>query len=113
MADTSNISKRTILQRSLFRLAVYIVALLGFAYQSHYICDYYFRYPTTTYFSILSLDVIEPPTVTISFPHVARPGVVLKDLFQHLKSNVSLRSFLAKDHNGSDSNLKVTTSYHM
>src|SRR2546430_8669336 len=76
-------------RRALFRVSVYLVALLGCALQSDYICQDYFRYPTTTYFSILdSPPQITPPTLTLSFPYEAKIGTTLKDLFASLKDNV-------------------------
>src|SRR2546430_13449575 len=91
MAENSQISKRTILRPALFRLSVYLAALIGCASQSDYICQDYFQYRTTSYFSILdSLPIIIPPTVTISFPYEAKHGISLKDLFVELKSNVTL-----------------------
>src|SRR6185503_19750240 len=93
MAENSQISKRTILRPALFRLSLYLTALIGCAFQSDYICEDYFHYRTTSYFSILdSLPIIVPPTVTIPFPYQAKHGISLKDLFAELKSNVTLDS---------------------
>src|ERR1044072_7709722 len=97
MAENSQISKRTILRPVLFRLSVYLTALIGCAFQSDYICQDFFHYPTTSYFSILdSLPIIVPPTVTFSFPYQAKHGISLKDLFLDLKRNVTLNSSLVK-----------------
>src|SRR5688500_10633211 len=101
MAETSQIPKRTILRPAIFRLCVYLTALIGCAFQSDYICEDYFHYPTTSYFSILdSLPTIVPPTVTISFPYQAKHGISLKDLFADLKSNVTLNSSFVKPPDG-------------
>src|SRR5437868_14360184 len=79
-------------RRALFRVSVYLVAVLGCALQSDYISQDYFRYPTTTYFSILdSPTQITPPTLTLSFPYEAKIGTTLKDLFANLKDNVTVR----------------------
>src|SRR5919109_3735563 len=78
-------------KRALFRVSVYLVAVLGCALQSNYICQDYFLYPTTTYFSILdSPSQITPPTLTLSFPYEAKIGTTLKDLFASLKDNVTV-----------------------
>ena len=78
-------------KRALFRVTVYLVAVLGCALQSDYICQEYFRYPTTTYFSIVdSPPQITPPTLTLSFPYEAKIGTTLKDLFASLKKNVTV-----------------------
>src|SRR6266513_3590946 len=103
MAENSQISKRTTLRPVLFRLSVYLTALIGCAFQSDYICQDFFQYPTTSYFSILdSLPIIVPPTVTISFPYQAKHGISLKDLFVELKSNVTLNSSFVKILDGQD-----------
>ena len=76
-----------------FRASVYLVAVLGCALQSNYICQDYFRYPTTTYFSILdSPPQITPPILTLSFSYEAKIGTTLKDLFSFssLKDNVTV-----------------------
>src|SRR5436190_23953452 len=79
-------------KRALFRASVYLVAILGCALQSNYICQDYFRYPTTTHFSIIdSPPQITPPTLTLSFPYEAKIGTTLKDLFASLKNNVTVR----------------------
>src|SRR2546421_7672719 len=81
-----------ITKSALFRVSVYLVAVLGCALQSYYICQDYFRYPTTTYFSILdSPPQITPPTLTLSFPYEAKIGTTLKELFASLKDNVTVR----------------------
>src|SRR3989440_13058208 len=80
-----------ITKSALFRVSVYLVAVLGCALQSYYICQDYFRYPTTTSFSILdSPPQITPPTLTLSFPYEAKIGTTLKDLFASLKDNVTV-----------------------
>src|SRR6266511_3840768 len=80
-------------KRALFRASVYLVAVLGCALQSDYICQDYFRYPTTTYFSILdSPPQITPPTLTLSFPYEAKIGTTLKDLFARLNNNATVRN---------------------
>src|SRR6266498_3985947 len=77
---------------ALFRVSVYLVAVLGCAIQSNYKSQDYFRYPTTTYFSILdSPPQITPPTLTLSFPYEAKIGTPLKDLFASRKDNVTVR----------------------
>src|SRR5260221_13225034 len=97
MAENSQISKWTILRPVLFRLSVYLTALIGCAFQSDFIGQDYFQYRTTNYLSILdSLPIIVPPTVTISFPYQAKHGISLKDLFVELKSNVTLNSSFVK-----------------
>src|SRR6266567_2439757 len=79
-------------KKTLFRASVYLVAVLGCALQSNYISQDYFRYPTTTYFSILeSPPQIIPPTLTLSFPYEAKTGTPVKDLFASLKNNVTLK----------------------
>src|ERR1044072_8561074 len=88
-------------KRALFRASVYLVAVLGCALQSNYISQDYFRYPTTTYFSILdSPPQITPPTLTLSFPYEAKIGTTLKDLFASLKNNVTVRSARIKEVGG-------------
>src|ERR1051326_7730558 len=85
-------------KRALFRASVYLVAVLGCALQSNYISQTYFRYPTTTYFSILdSLPQITPPTLTLSFPYEAKIGTTLKDLFASLKNNITVRTTRTKE----------------
>ena len=92
MVDHHRSGRFRIPTRALFRASVYLVAVLGCALQSNYICQHYFRYPTTTYFSILdSPPQITPPTLTLSFPHEAKIGTTLKDLFASLKNNVTVR----------------------
>src|SRR6266487_1116559 len=87
-----------ITKRALFRASVYLVAVLGCALQSDYICQDYFRYPTTTYFSIVdSLSQITPPTLTLSFPYEAKIGTTLKALFASLKDNVTVRHARIKE----------------
>src|SRR5688572_27799201 len=91
----------TIRKRVLFRASVYLVAVLGCALQSDYICQDYFRYPTTTYFSIVdSPPQITPPTLTLSFPYEAKIGTTLKDLFASLKDNVTVKSGEVKEVSG-------------
>src|SRR6266508_2964155 len=88
-------------KRALFRASVYLVAVLGCALQSNYIFQDYFRYPTTTYFSILdSPTQITPPTLTLSFPYEAKIGTTLKDLFASLKNNVTVRHARIKEVGG-------------
>src|SRR5437588_11648419 len=88
-------------KRALFRVSVYFVAVLGCALQSNYISQDYFRYPTTTYFSILdSLPQITPPTITLSFPYKVKIGTTLKDLFASLKNNVTVRVVEVKEIGG-------------
>src|SRR5919109_1367177 len=88
-------------KRALFRVSVYLVAVLGCALQSDYRCQDYFRYPTTTYFSILdSPPQITPPTLTLSFPYEAKIGTTLKDLFASLKDNVTVRHARIKEVGG-------------
>src|SRR6266508_3777477 len=88
-------------KRALFRASVYLVAVLGCALQSNYICQDYFRYSTTTYFSILdSPPQITPPTLTLSFPYEAKIGTTLKDLFASFKNNVTVRAARIKEVNG-------------
>src|SRR5919109_2395171 len=88
-------------KRALFCVSVYLVAVLGCALQSNYECQDYFRYPTTTYFSILdSPPQITPPILTLSFPYQAKVGTTLKDLFASLKSNVTIRCDLIKQVGG-------------
>src|ERR1043166_9532516 len=111
-------------KRALFRASVYLVAVLGCALQSNYICQDYFQYPTTTYFSILdSPPQITPPTLTLSFPYEAKIGTTLKHLFARLKDNVTVRwarikevggkqLYLEKRHN-LDSYVNTSTSYQM
>src|SRR5260221_8536 len=92
MVDHHCSGRFRISKRALFRVSVYLVAVLGCALQSDYICQDYFRYLTTTYFSILdSPPQITPPTLTLSFPYEAKIGTTLKDLFASLKDNVTVR----------------------
>src|ERR671919_247288 len=92
MVDHHSSGHCRIPKRALFRGSVYLVAVLGCALQSDYICQDYFRYPTTTYFSILdSPPQITPPTLTLSFPYQAKIGTTLKDLFASLNNNVTVR----------------------
>src|SRR2546423_5362125 len=78
-------------KRALFHASVYLVAVIGCALQSNYISQDYFRYPTTTYFSIVdSPPQITPPTITLSFPYEAKIGTTLKDLFASLRDNVTV-----------------------
>src|SRR6185437_3750161 len=111
-------------KRALFRASVYLVAVLGCALQSDYICEDYFRYPSTTYFSILdSPSQITPPTLTLSFPYEAKIGTTLKDLFASLKNNVTVRLARIKEVGGKllplgnrdklDSYINTTPSYRM
>src|SRR5919109_3954205 len=94
-------------KRALFCVSVYLVAVLGCALQSSYICEDYFRYPTTTYFSILdSPPQITPPTLTLSFPYEAKIGTTLKDLFASLKNNVTVRYVRIKEVGGKHLELK-------
>ena len=94
-------------KRALFRASVYLVAVLGCVLQSNYICQDYFRYPTTTYFSILdSPPQITPPTLTLSFPYEAKIGTTLKDLFASLKNNVTVRYAGIKEVGGKLLNLE-------
>src|SRR6266480_4276273 len=87
--------------RALFCAFVYLVAVIGCALQSNYKCQDYFRYPTTTYFSIIdSLPHITPPTLTLSFPYEAKIGTTLKDLFASLKDNVTVRQAAIKEVGG-------------
>src|SRR5256886_9352005 len=96
-----------ITRRALFRVSVYLVAVLGCALQSNYICQDYFRYPTTTYFSILdSPPQITPPTITLSFPYEAKIGTTLKDLFASFKNNVTIRYARIKEVGGKRLNLE-------
>src|ERR1051325_4797911 len=91
MVDHHCSGRFRITRRALFRASVYLLAVLGCALQSYYICQDYFRYPTTTYFSILdSPPQITPPTLTLSFPYEAKIGTTLKDLFASLKNNVTV-----------------------
>src|SRR5260370_884001 len=123
MAENSQISKWTyILRPALFRLSVYLTALIGCAFQSDYISQDYFQYPTTSYLSILdSLPIIVPPTVTISFPYEAKRGTSLKDLFVELKSNVTLNSSFVNPSDGqhhsvtsqNEKGLELETSYRI
>src|SRR2546421_12150389 len=96
-----------ITKSALFRVSVYLVAVLGCALQSYYICQDYFRYPTTTYFSILdSPPQIILPTLTLSFPYEAKIGTTLKDLFASLKNNVTVRYARIKEVGGKRLKLK-------
>src|ERR1051325_10301038 len=91
MVDHHCSGRFRITRRALFRASVYLVAVLGCALQSDYISEDYFRYPTTTYFSILdSPPQITPPTLTLSFPYEAKIGTTLNDLFTSLKNNVTV-----------------------
>src|SRR6185295_11265834 len=103
---------------------VYLVAVIGCVLQSDYICQDYFRYPTTTYFSIVdSPPQITPPTLTLSFPYEAKIGTTLKDLFASLKNNVTVRYGQIKEVGGKrldlenrekiDSYINTSTSYRM
>src|SRR5688572_26570613 len=88
-------------KRALFRASVYLVTVLGCAVQSNDICQDYFRYRTTTYFSIIdSPPQITPPTLTLSFPYEAKIGTTLKDLFASLKNNVTVRGAVVKEVGG-------------
>src|SRR6185503_14619614 len=88
-------------KKALFRASVYLIAVLGCALQSNYISQDYFRYSTTTYFSILdSPPQITPPTLTLSFPYEAKIGTTLKDLFASLKNNVTVRAARIKELGG-------------
>src|ERR1043165_5035503 len=101
MVDHHCSGRFRIRKRALFRVSVYLVTVIGCALQSNYICQNYFRYPTTTYFSILdSPPQITPPTLTLSFPYEAKIGTTLKDLFASLKDNVTLRSGEVKEVSG-------------
>src|SRR5947207_15904891 len=111
-------------RRALFRASVYLVTVLGCALQSNYISQDYFRYPTTTYFSIVdSPPQITPPTLTLSFPYEAKIGITLKDLYASLKDNVTLRYVPIKEVGGKlldlenrdklDSYINTSTSYRM
>src|SRR6266511_117246 len=94
-------------QRALFRASVYLVAVLGCSLQSNYICQDYFGYPTTTYFSILDYPPqITPPTLTLSFPYEAKIGTTLKDLFASLKNNVRVIRARIKEVSGKFLDLK-------
>src|SRR5687767_11298342 len=110
---------------ALFRASVYLVTVVGCALQSNYICQDYFRYPTTTYFSILdSPPQITWPTLTLSFPYEGRIGTTLKDLFASLKNNVTVRYIRIKEVGGKrpdslenrdkiNSYINTSTSYRM
>src|SRR5688572_26887612 len=113
-------------KRALFRVSVYLVGVLGCVLQTNYISQDYFRYPTTTYFSILdSLPQITPPTITLSFPYEAKIGTTLKDLFASLKNNVTVRGARIKEVGGKlldfgveqrekiDLYINTSTSYRM
>src|ERR1041385_4272371 len=111
-------------KRALFRVSVYLIAVLGCALQSNYISQDYFRYPTTTYFSIVdSPPQIIPPTLTLSFPYEAKIGTTLKHLFASLKNNVTVRYGEVKEVGGKrlelenqdklDSYINTSTSYLM
>src|SRR6266704_1253168 len=124
MADQHCSGRFRIPNRTLFRVSVYLVAVLGCALQSDYICQDYFRYPTTTYFSIIdSPPQITPPTLTLSFPYEAKIGTTLKDLFASLKNNVTVRSGEIKEVGGKlldlenrnklDSFINTSISYRM
>src|SRR6185437_990035 len=124
MVDHHCSGRFRITRRVLFRASVYFVAVLGCALQSDYICQEYFRYPTTTYFSILdSPPQITPPTLTLSFPYEAKIGTTLKDLFASLKNNVTVRWTRIKEVGGKlldlenrdkpDSYINTSTSYRM
>src|ERR1051325_10142303 len=124
MLDHNCSGRFRIPKRALFRVSVYLVAVLGCALQSNYICQDYFRYPTTTYFSILdSPSQITPPTLTLSFPYEAKIGTTLKDLFASFKNNVTIRAAEVKEVGGKildlenreqiDSYIKTSTSYRM
>src|SRR5687768_5051763 len=87
--------------RTLFRAFVYLVAVIGCVLQSNHISQEYFRYPTTTYFSIIdSPPQITPPTLTLSFPYEVKIGTTLKDLFASLKNNVTVRDARIKEVGG-------------
>src|SRR5688572_26524560 len=123
--DDHNCSRRfRIPKRALFRASVYFVAVLGCALQSDYICQDYFRYPTTTYFSIVdSPPQITLPTLTLSFPYEAKIGTTLKDVFANLNNNVTVREAHIKEVGGKllplrngdklDSYINRSTSYRM
>ena len=110
--------------RALFRASVYLGAVLGCALQSNYVSQNYFRYPTTTYFSILdSPPQITPPTLTLSFPYEEKIGTTLKDLFANLKNNVTVTHARIKEVGGKlrylengdkfDSYINTSISYRM
>jgi hypothetical protein len=111
-------------KRALFRVSVYLVTVLGCALQTNYICQDYFRYPTTTYFSIFdSPPQITPPTLALSFPYEAKIGTTLKDLFASLKNNVIVgysqikeiggKRLILKNEEKIDSYINTSTSYRM
>src|SRR5438105_7111735 len=124
MADNHCSGRFRITKRALFRASVYLVAVIGCALQSNYICQDYFRYPTRTYFSILdSPPQITPPTLTLSFPYEAKIGTTLKDLFASLKYNVTVTYTRIKEVGGQrlelknrdklDSYINTSISYRM
>src|SRR5688500_19052951 len=97
MGDHHCSDRSRIRKRALFRASVYLVAVLGCALQSDYKCQDYFRYPTTTHFSIVdSPPQITSPTLTLSFPYEAKIGTTLKHLFASLKNNVTVTYVLIK-----------------
>ena len=124
MDDHHGSGRFRIPRRALFRVSLCLVAVLGCALQSDYICEDYFRYPTTTYFSILdSPPQITPPTLTLSFPYEVKTMTTLKDLFASLKKNVTVIYARIKEVGGKllplenrdmfDSYINTSTSYRM
>src|SRR2546423_648548 len=77
MAENSQIPKRSIL-RPVFRLCVYLTVLIGCAFQSDYICEDYFQYPTTSNFSILDpLSIITLQLGPLSRSPLSLPSLAL------------------------------------
>src|SRR6185312_5512081 len=65
------------------RISSILLVTCGFLYQTHNICDEYFRYPTVTSVSALNaLPLTITPKVTLEYWHPPRTGWKVSDVFK-------------------------------
>ena len=69
------------------RISSILLVTCGFLYQTHDICDQYFRYPTVTSVSANALPLTIPPKVTLEYWHPPRTGWKVSDVFKEYRND--------------------------
>lgn len=99
--------------KSMWRVIIYFIAILGFNLQTGQISKDYFSYPTTTYFSIMDTQPETiPPAVVVGYPYQGKKGNQVTDIFTNVKDQLFIVKEMVKKADGTIQRIKTCKAFN-